>query len=380
MKKILLILPLAALLCGCSGQMPHPALKGLTLSENVLYFTDDALTGKLTVLCSYRWTVSAPDFVTLSQTEGVGVDYILITIAPEALVEYFPGEQLEQLTFRSSQGETQTLRLVYSLPAPPKIVKIADVVNPIIEDMIIDGSESQPFVGSLIIEGENANVMLRNINIESTEQAIVVKSNAKLVLDGTNKVISDNGAGIFIAANKTLTIFSTSPSNTLEATGKKGCGIGGNEEDNNNTGNIIVDGGTITAKAQSVQWASAGIGSSAANTGGTITFHNATVYAYGCKATRVLAAGAGVGCGSSTSYGRIGDIVIENTVLYTQKGFNNYGFDNPSHIGGYNHGTITIKNSTIHKSSAESGTNLSQHGIDEYDENGVKTVLKPSEI
>jgi hypothetical protein len=122
MNRTLIFLFLAALPCfSCSGRMPNPALQGLTLSENVLYFDTDALTGKLWVLCSYRWTVSAPDFVQLSQTAGgAGVDYIYvdISIPPATLAGRSLGELLGQLTFTSSQGEEKTVRLIYGTPIP----------------------------------------------------------------------------------------------------------------------------------------------------------------------------------------------------------------------------------------------------------------------
>ena len=119
MNRIFLFFSLAALLCGCSG-IQSPKLQGLTLSENVLYFDTEALTGKLRVLCSYKWTVSAPDFVQLSQTDGAGVNYIhvSINITPAALTGRSPGELLGQLTFTSSQGEEQTVRLIYGIPLP----------------------------------------------------------------------------------------------------------------------------------------------------------------------------------------------------------------------------------------------------------------------
>ena len=121
MNRTLIFLSFAALLCcSCSGRMPNPALQGLTLSENILYFDTDALTGKLIVLCSYQWTASAPDFVQLSQAAGIGVDYVYvnISITPAALAGRTPGDLLGRLTFTSSRGEEKTVRLIYGTPVP----------------------------------------------------------------------------------------------------------------------------------------------------------------------------------------------------------------------------------------------------------------------
>lgn len=99
---------------------------------------------------------------------------------------------------------------------------------------------------------DGATVTLYNVNItrivdltDHSWAGITCLGDATIIVKGTNAVKGGwNSAGIFVPSGKTLTI---TGDGSLTATGNNnGCaGIGGNKE--TNCGNIVIDGGTITA-------------------------------------------------------------------------------------------------------------------------------------
>ena len=116
---------------------------------------------------------------------------------------------------------------------------------------------------------------------------------ATINLVGTNsvKVANRDDAAIFVPAGSTLNIEGTG---SLYAEGNSGAGIGGDE--GRNCGNIVINGGTITALGG---WYSAGIGSRECGSCGDITINGGTVTATGSYNA------AGIGCGDRGSCGNI---------------------------------------------------------------------------
>jgi len=99
---------------------------------------------------------------------------------------------------------------------------------------------------------------LENIKVEDNQ--IDIKGNATIILSGNNSVKrtdAGSGSAIVIAENKTLTINGTD----VDELDLKGDGIK-NEGCLSGKGNIIINGGKITADARGMQ--GAGIGSGCA--------------------------------------------------------------------------------------------------------------------
>ena len=129
-------------------------------------------------------------------------------------------------------------------------------------EVVVSGSSTKP----ISISGD-AKVTLSNANITSANgPAIEVVSGVKaeLVLDGENSLTGkDKGAGIKVGYvnSSNMANLTIAGDGTLKVLGgtNGGAGIGGNGTKNNGAlyGNIIIEGGTITAKAQK---SSAGIG------------------------------------------------------------------------------------------------------------------------
>jgi hypothetical protein len=140
--------------------------------------------------------------------------------------------------------------------------------------------------------------------------------NANIILVGEN-VVEVNGrgdAGIFVPSGSTLTIDGTG---SLTAEGGSydstsyGAGIGGNS--GIACGNIVINGGTVTAVGHSV---CAGIGSGSYASCGTITINGGTVTATGGGEA------AGIGSGG---YGSCGNITISGGTVEATGGQNAAG-------------------------------------------------------
>ena len=155
-----------------------------------------------------------------------------------------------------------------------------------------------------------ATVTLKDANITClTDSAYFAGINpvgdATILLEGENTLKGgyEDYPGIFVPENKTLTIDGTG-SLTASSGGDDefgyGCGIGGGYQ--MAAGNIVIDGGTITANGG--QWA-AGIGSGYEGSCGNITINGGTITANGGKEA------AGIGSGQESN---CGDITIAGTV------------------------------------------------------------------
>ena len=161
-----------------------------------------------------------------------------------------------------------------------------------------------------------------------------------ILADGTTNTVKgfyEYYSGIHIPSTKTLTIQGTGT--LIASSNGKGTGIGGGY--NTDCGNIIINGGTVTATGG---FFCAGIGAGYDQSCGTITINGGEVTANG--GTR----GAGIGC--TFSNGTCGDITINGgTVIANGGGIKNGDDGGAAGIGGgsYNGncGNITISGGVV---------------------------------
>ena len=204
----------------------------------------------------------------------------------------------------------------------PKILNLATVTE---ATTIQDG---YTVIGTLganvkITIADGATVTLDNVTINGEDNesynwaGITCEGDATIILkDGTTNTVKgfyQGYPGIHVpgdaepANNKTLTIKGTG-SLTASSNGK-GAGIGGGSE--TRCGNIIIEGGTITATGNNA----AGIGSAQGSNCGNITISGGSVTATGG------ANGAGIG----SSNGTCGDITISGGIVTATGGNGNGG-------------------------------------------------------
>ncbi len=185
---------------------------------------------------------------------------------------------------------------------------------------------------------DGATVTLKDVTINGVHDedyqwaGITCNGNAKLILEGENNVkgFYEDYPGIFVPVDKTLTIDGTGSLNA--SSNGWGAGIGGGYE--SNCGNIIIEGGTVTAEGGNN---SAGIGSGFFESiCGDITINGGTVIANGGEYA------AGIGSGFLESI--CGDITINGGTVTANGG------DGAAGIGGAqesNCGDITINGGTV---------------------------------
>ena len=142
---------------------------------------------------------------------------------------------------------------------------------------------------------------------------------------GENNVTSDNGAGIYVAENSSVTITGRSREDVLTAqSGNGGSGIGGNHA---TCGDIEIKNITVHAHGsdEGGDYLSAGIGGSGNNGCGTITIDNATISAYGASdgaAGNMSTPGIGGGLNGNNK-GTYSTITIKNnSQVSVQRGSN----------------------------------------------------------
>ena len=176
----------------------------------------------------------------------------------------------------------------------------------------LDGS-TQPYKISI---ADGATVTLDGVTINGVNNnsykwaGINCEGNATIILkDGTTNVVKGfhkNYPGIYIAVNKTLTIqgntgtLAASPFNGGGESGSyaAGAGIGGGCS--TSCGNIVIEGGVITAKGGS---SAAGIGAGDSHGCGNISISGGTVTAYGYGGASGIGSGVNGSCGSITISG-----------------------------------------------------------------------------
>ena len=177
----------------------------------------------------------------------------------------------------------------------PYKISIADGATVTLDGVTINGvnnGDNYPWAG---------------INCEG-DATIILKDGSTNVVKGFRR----HWPGIYIAENKTLTIqgntgtLAASPFNGGGSSGSFGAGIGGGGYSGPSCGNIVIEGGIITATGG--QYA-AGIGSGYHKDCGSITISGGTVTAYG------NAGAAGIGSGNGLS--SCGNITISGTANVT---------------------------------------------------------------
>ena len=205
---------------------------------------------------------------------------------------------------------------------------------------LLDGkSKSSQRLRISIADG--ASVILKGVDIQGYNDnnfewaGLTCAGDATLILaDGSTNTVNgfyQDYPGIFIAEGKTLTI---QGSGSLTAaggggkTGSYGAGIGGASY--SNCGNIVIEGGTVTATGGSGGDAGAGIGSGKNGACGAISISGTA---------NVTATGGPGGAGIGSGYGdnsHCGDITISGSAHVTATG----GL-NGAGIGSGNHGTVS---------------------------------------
>ena len=212
---------------------------------------------------------------------------------------------------------------------------------------LLDGkSESSQRLRISIADG--ASVILKGVDIQGyndnsyTWAGINCAGDATIILaDGSTNTVNgfyQDYPGIFIAEGKTLTI-QGSGSLTATCSGStksSGAGIGGAK--NIACGNIVIEGGTVTATSGGGSDGGAGIGSGNHGSCGAISISGtANVTATGGPG------GAGIGCGIG---GTVGAISISGTANVTATGGSD-GAGIGSGNSGTVSGTISIEGGTV---------------------------------
>ena len=187
-------------------------------------------------------------------------------------------------------------------------------------DYYITGNGTQTRNTIVVNSGVNANIKLENVNIYASSAFKIEENstgNVNIELVGSNSLVSTDAPGIWKDGDSdnvgTLTI-SGSGSLLAENRGTDGAGIG--SQNRRNTRNIVINGGTITAKAGTY---GAGIGGGGGGgCGEDITINGGLIRAIGGDGQ-----GAGIG-GGSDSFGGGGNAegitITGGTVIATAQG------------------------------------------------------------
>ena len=252
------------------------------------------------------------------------------------------GEQA--LTFSKAEGatlagkHTEVLTFGVSVESASKTVNLSTLTADYVAQ---DGDVLTGTLGGncKISIADGATVTLKDVNITNLPNdedaasfaGITLEGNATITLDGTNTVKGGykDYPGIYVPADKTLTIDGTG---SLDASSNGyGAGIGGGHS--MAAGNIVINGGTITATGGED---SAGIGSSK-KAAGDITINGGIVTANG--------GWGAAGIGSGYCKASCGNITITGGTVTATGGKNSAGIGS-----GYDHascGDITITGGTV---------------------------------
>ena len=201
-----------------------------------------------------------------------------------------------------------------------------------------------------------ATVILANANINGTNDyyysGITCDGDATIILkDGTTNVVRgfwEDHPGIFIPEGQTLTIKGESKgTGSLNANSNGyGAGIGGSNI--RSCGNIVIQGGNITAIGGN--WA-AGIGGGDANSCGNITISGGTVTATG--------GGNSAGIGGGSDGASCGDITISGGTVTATGGQWGAGIGSGNgESDGASCGNITITGGTVTATGGEDGAGI----------------------
>ena len=297
---------------------------------------------------------------TITNTEADSVD-IVFSDGDSILffdidVEQYNEEDIEGLSDASDDASIEDIQWAFTVPCDD--VYICEKATPAPKTVDLgtltgnyEAQDGDVLTGVLggdyqITIAAGATVTLKDVTItcltvNANFAGITPLGDATIILEGTNVVkggfldsygdIYADLPGIFAPPGYTLTIDGTgslTASNGDDAGHGGGCGIGGGYEIA--AGNIVINGGTITAIGGDY---AAGIGSGSLASCGTITITGGTVNATGG------AGGAGIGTGLS---GSCVSITITDTVTQVTA---TKGEDTPNSIGAGDSGscgTVTI--------------------------------------
>lgn len=311
----------------------------------------DALANKLNAT-SLNIKIGDKDLCTLSPSatayseNGAGVVYFALPSAHRVYTEGISSIGLDEeelaaatVTFTATVGGNTYIATKTGYPfaagkyyattlTMAKVVAYSSEMNvPAGEHWYIGGSGDH----NNITIGEGATVTIGSY-LEMQYASIICSGNATIILaDGTFTIITDGRikAG---PAGTTLTIKGNTGELDIEARSSLGAAIGASDGDA--CGNIVIEGGVITAKGAMA----AGIGASTAACG-DITISGGTV-----TATASDTGGAGIGSGYSDT-GWCGNITISGGIVTATGGFMSAGIGTGAENGC---GDITIKSTVTH--------------------------------
>ena len=268
------------------------------------------------------------------------------------------------------------------------------------EEYVINGDETYNFFGSgsygIKVTAGNPNIYLENAQISvSSGHAIDIQGgNPTIHVTGKdNKVSTDDGAGIYVAENHTVTITGNSTEDAISVTGSEGgAGIGGQWDTTGalrcSCGNINISNVTITAKGSITGYGdcASGIGAAGGGTVGSISISNAIIYAEGGGTAKngkdfdyygaAAIGGGSYGGGGQTEF----DITISNSTIHATKSCSYATYigrqgelDDPANYDIISSARIT--DSTIYKYAygPSQGDPPSSDGSVVYDANGNRT-------
>lgn len=219
------------------------------------------------------------------------------------------------------------------------------------QDIVLTTSGNYHIIGNgtettnhiLVKDGVTANIILENVNIKSSDYALKIEENSggnvSVTLVGDNFLIGNSVPGIWKDGDgDNVGRLTISGSGSLHAENQSGDGAGIGSQFGKNTRNIVIESGTIVAKAGTY---GAGIGGG----GGGGCAKDITINGGNITAVGGTAQGAGIG-GGSDSVGRggyaEGITITGGTVRATAPG-KGAGIG-----GGYGYGSdITITGGTV---------------------------------
>lgn len=160
--------------------------------------------------------------------------------------------------------------------------------------IIGDGTETTNHI--LVNDGVTANIILENVNIKSSGYAFKIEENSagdvSITLVGNNFLIGNNAPGIWKDGDgDNIGRLTISGTGSLHAENQNGDGAGIGSQNGKNTRNIVIESGTVFAKAGTY---GAGIGGG----GGGGCAKDITINGGNITAVGGTSQGAGIGGGS----------------------------------------------------------------------------------
>ena len=188
-----------------------------------------------------------------------------------------------------------------------------------------------------ISEGTTANVILSNVSISSSNTPIDIQSGAtlNLTLLGENTLTSnmEDNAALRVPTGAKLVITDESTGSLNATGGAIAAGIGGGKREN--SGDVEIHGGTITAKMQHYRGSSsgAGIGGGYFGSNGSVTITGGYVNASATNGGAGIGAGYGWGYNGGTVTITGGTVIVSGKGQYTKHGAGIGGGDNNGNGG-----------------------------------------------